>query len=89
MDVKITDTKDNTITYKIDNLSDGEFNYLIENLKEGKIIKKENNSIIYTITFKPELYPFQSFDSQLKIEDYISREEIEMKYFLISFLEDM
>ena len=45
MDVKITDTKDNTITYKIDNLSDGEFNYLIENLKEGKIYSSD---VFYT-----------------------------------------
>lgn len=87
MDVKIIKTENNTIIYEITNLDNSSMEFLLENL-EGDV-KKEENKLIYTLAFKPELYPFQSIDSQLKFEDYISRDEIEMKYFLVSFLEDM
>ncbi len=87
MDVKIIKTEDNTITYEITNLDEISKKFLLENLEED--IMEEENKLIYTIRFKPELYPFQSPDSQIKIEDYVAREEIEMKYFLLSFLEDM
>ena len=39
--------------------------------------------------FKKEFFPFQSRESKIKVEDFISREEIEMAIFLSSFLEDM
>ena len=87
MDVKIIKTEDNTITYEITNLDEISKKFLLENLEED--IMEEENKLIYTIRFNPELYPFQSPDSQIKIEDYVAREEIEMKYFLLSFLEDM
>ena len=87
MDVKIIKAENNTIIYKITDLNDKSKDFLLKNL-EGNL-KEENNNLIYKIEFKPELYPFQSPESKIKIEDYISREEIEMKYFLSSFLEDM
>ena len=40
-------------------------------------------------SFIEKFYPFKSVESQIKPEDFIAREEIEMKYFLSSFLEDM
>ena len=87
MDVKIIKTEQNTIIYEITILDDSSKKFLLEKLEENT--KEEENKLIYTIKFKPELYPFQSPDAQLKYEDYIAREEIEMKYFLLSFLEDM
>lgn len=45
--------------------------------------------MILKTKFKKEFFPFQSRESKIKVEDFISREEIEMAIFLSSFLEDM
>ena len=39
--------------------------------------------------YSEKFYPFNVDGFQIKPEDFVAREEIEMKYFLSSFLEDM
>ena len=90
MIVKITDYGQgevNFVEYQVLGLTEKQLIYLNENLDEETTIK-DNNLIIKSI-FEDELYPFQSDVAQFRINDFISREEIEMNVFLSSFLEDM
>lgn len=90
MIVKITDYGQgevNFVEYQVSGLTEEQLKYLNDNLNEKTSIR-EDNLIIESI-FDDELYPFQSEMAQFRLEDFISREEIEMAVFLSSFLEDM
>lgn len=91
MDVRIVDYGENAdggfISYNISGLSQNQLEFLNNNLDdETQII---NDNLILKTKFKKEFFPFQSSESKIKVEDFISREEIEMVIFLSSFLEDM
>lgn len=91
MDVRIVDYGENAdggfISYNISGLSQNQLEFLNNNLDdETQII---NDNLILKTKFKKEFFPFQSSESKIKVEDFISREEIEMAIFLSSFLEDM
>ena len=91
MIVKISDfgrdESKNFVDYNVSGLSSEQLNYLNDNLTE----KTEINGDILKITmyFDDELYPFGSEVAKLRLDDFIAREEIEMSFFLSSFLEDM
>lgn len=91
MDVRIVDYGENAdggfISYNISGLSQNQLEFLNNNLDDETQITKDN--LILKTKFKKEFFPFQSSESKIKVEDFISREEIEMTIFLFSFLEDM
>lgn len=71
----------------ISGLSQNQLEFLNNNLDDETQITNDN--LILKTKFKKEFFPFQSRESKIKVEDFISREEIEMAIFLSSFLEDM
>ena len=75
------------IEYRVSGLPLSQIELLNENLDENTIIS--DNSLKIKMYFSDELYPFQSDEAQLRLEDFIAREEIEMNVFLSSFLEDI
>ncbi|MBQ8016769.1 MAG: hypothetical protein IJ672_02625 [Methanobrevibacter sp.] len=77
----------NFVEYLVSDLSCEQLNYLNDNLEEKTRI--EGNDLIITMNFDDELYPFGSEVAKFRLDDFISREEIEMNIFLSSFLEDM
>ena len=87
MDVRIVDYGENAdggfISYNISGLSQNQLEFLNNNLDDETQITNDN------LILKKEFFPFQSSESKIKVEDFISREEIEMAIFLSSFLEDM
>lgn len=90
--VKVDDygeTEDNMhfVTYMISGLSEAELDYLIANL-EGELALEDGN-LFLNIFYSKQFFPFGSDDAHFKLEDFIKREEIEMTYFIASFLEDM
>ena len=91
MDVRIVDYGENAdggfISYNISGLSQNQLEFLNNNLDDETQITNDN--FILKTKFKKEFFPFQSRESKIKVEDFISREEIEMAIFLSSFLEDM
>lgn len=91
MDVRIVDYGENAdggfISYNISGLSQNQLEFLNNNLDDETQIT--NDTLILKTKFKKEFFPFQSRESKIKVEDFISREEIEMAIFLSSFLEDM
>ncbi len=90
MDVNITDYgqgERNFVEYTVSGLTVNQLEFLNENLTENTEIAGDN--LIITMDFDDELYPFQSEVAKFRLEDFISREEIEMMVFLSSFLEDM
>lgn len=90
MDVNITDYgqgERNFVEYTVSGLAVNQLEFLNENLTENTEIARDN--LIITMDFDDELYPFQSEVAKFRLEDFISREEIEMMVFLSSFLEDM
>ena len=91
MNVKITnygkiDDK-NYVEYDVSGLSFNQMEFLTENLVEETDI--EGDILKLKMYFEDELYPFQSDVAQIRLDDFIAREEIEMNVFLSSFLEDM
>lgn len=91
MDVKISDygkTDDkNFIEYTVFGLSESQICFLDEHLTEDT--KNENDVLKIMMYFDDILYPFQSETAKVRMDDFISREEIEMNIFLSSFLEDI
>ena len=75
------------IEYTIFGLSGEQIKYLDENLTESTFVK--GNLLKIKMYFEDKLYPFQSEVSKIRLDDFISREEIEMNVFLSSFLDDM
>lgn len=90
MIVKITDYNQgdvNYVTYQVSDLSLEQLNFLNDNLDEETEVVGGN--LLVKMYFEDELYPFQSNVARYRIDDFVSREEIEMNIFLSSFLEDM
>ena len=90
MIVKITDYGQgevNFVNYLVSGLSKEQLTFLDENLGEKTAIDEGN--LLITAYFDDKLYPFQSDVAKFRMEDFISREEIEMNVFLSSFLEDL
>lgn len=89
--VKITDYGKadgrNFVEYRISNLDLNQIEFLNDNLNEETQI--EGDVLILKVYFEDRLYPFQSDTAQLRLDDFIAREEIEMNVFLSGFLEDM
>lgn len=75
------------VTYDVLGLNPDQVNFLDSELEEETSIEGENLKI--TMYFNRELYPFQSDVAKFRLQDFISREEIEMNVFLSSFLEEM
>lgn len=86
-DYGVTDDEMHYVTYRVSGLSDGEFEFLTNNL-EGETIL-EDDSLLLNIFYSKKFFPFASDDAHFKLEDFVKREEIEMTYFIASFLEDM
>jgi hypothetical protein len=92
MEVKLTDygMKSDTegyVTYIISDLDDASLDFLYNNLEGEKV--RNDDSLNLTMFYIEKFYPFKSIEAQIKPDDFVAREEIEMKYFLSSFLEDM
>ena len=90
MDVKVSNYGQgevNFVEYSVSGLTDEQLNYLNDNLEEKTMIK--NGKLVIVMNFDDKLYPFGSDVAKLRLNDFISREEIEMNIFLLSFLEDM
>ena len=62
------------VTYRASGLSEKELDFLLN---------------LLNIFYSRKFFPFASDDAHFKLEDFIKREEIEMTYFIASFLEDM
>ena len=60
--------------------------YLDENLDEETSVDED---ILKIRMYFKDIFPFQSDVDKIRLDDFISREEIEMNVFLSSFLEDM
>lgn len=75
------------IEYMVLGLSSAQLSYLDSNLDEDTSIDDDN--LILTMYFDEKLYPFQSDAAKIRIDDFVSREEIEMNIFISGFLEDM
>lgn len=75
------------VEYIVSGLSQNQLEFLDGNLTEETLI--DGNSLKIIMYFDESLYPFQSDAAKLRIDDFISREEIEMNIFLSSFLDDM
>lgn len=87
--VKIVDYACNEkcfIKYQISNLSCDLLNYLNNNLDDETEL--DGDFLFLTTYFNKDFYPFKSDDAQLKINEYIAREEIEMLVYISGFLED-
>jgi len=90
MNVKITDYGQgevNFVAYLVSGLSREQLIFLNENLGEKTEILE--NNLLITMYFTDKLYPFQSEVAKFRLDDFISREEIEMNVFISSFLDDM
>lgn len=90
MIVKITDYGQgevNFVAYLVSGLSREQLIFLNENLGEKTEILE--NNLLITMYFTDKLYPFQSEVAKFRLDDFISREEIEMNVFISSFLDDM
>lgn len=77
----------NFVEYLVSDLTREQLNYLNDNLDEETSIAGDD--LLIRMHFDDELYPFQSDVAKFRLDDFISREEIEMNVFLSSFLEDM
>lgn len=91
MDVKISDYGgDNDkkfIEYEVFGLSESQVKFLDENLSEETEVG--NGILKIKMYFADNIYPFQSEVAKIRLDDFISREEIEMNVFLSGFLDDM
>lgn len=91
MIVKVSDYGDadkrKFVEYSVLELSEMQLKFLDENLDEDTQI--EGDALKVKMFFDDDLYPFQSDVAQFRLDDFIAREEIEMMFFLTSFLEDM
>ena len=75
------------VEYSVLELSEKQLKFLDENLDEDTQI--DDDLLKVKMFFEENLYPFQSDVAQFRLDDFIAREEIEMTFFLTSFLEDM
>ncbi|MBE6511448.1 MAG: hypothetical protein E7Z74_09390 [Methanobrevibacter millerae] len=90
MIVKITNFEENVdvpfIDYEVSGLASEQMIYLDENLDEETSVDED---ILKIRMYFKDIFPFQSDVAKIRLDDFISREEIEMNVFLSSFLEDM
>ncbi len=90
MIVKITDFDEDAeipyIDYEVSQLLESQMNFLDKNLDEETSI---DNGILKIRQYFEDIFPFQSDAAKIRLDDFISREEIEMNVFLSSFLEDV
>ncbi|MCQ2977632.1 MAG: hypothetical protein MJ232_06445 [archaeon] len=86
-DYGITEDEMHYVTYRASDLDEKSLNYLNNNLEGDTIL--ENGDLIMNIYYSKKFFPFGSDDAKFNLDDFIKREEIEMFYFLIGFLEDM
>jgi len=77
----------NFVNYLVSGLSKEQLTFLNDNLDEKTTVEGDN--LLITLNFSDKLYPFQSDVAKFRLDDFISREEIEMNVFLSSFLDDM
>ena len=75
------------VTYDVGGLTSKQCNFLSDELEEETSIEGDGLKIV--MHFNKELYPFESDAAKIRLDDFISREEIEMNLFLSSFLEEM
>ena len=75
------------VAYEVSGLLPDQLDYLDSNLEEETSV--EGNNLKIVMYFPHELYPFHSDVAKIRLDDFISREEIEMNLFLSSFLEDI
>ena len=89
MFVKISDYSDSdkSVEYLVSGLLSTQMEFLNDNLEEETAL--EGDILKIKMHFSEDLYPFQSEIAQLRLDDFIAREEIEMNVFLSGFLEDM
>lgn len=81
---KISDK--NYIEYDVLGLSQNQMSFLNDNLVEETCIEGEIFKL--KMYFDDRLYPLQSDAAQIRLDDFIAREEIEMNMFLSGFLEE-
>ena len=90
MIIKITNFDENTeipyVDYEVSELSSSQLNFLNDNLEDETSIDKD---ILKIRLYFNEFFPFHSDVAQIRLDDFIAREEIEMNLFLSGFLEDM
>ncbi|WP_407415284.1 DUF5750 family protein [Methanobrevibacter sp.] len=90
MIVKITNFDENAeipyVDYEVSQLMQNQMDFLNNNLDEETSI---DDDILKIRVYFEDFFPFQSDVAKIRLEDFISREEIEMNVFLSSFLEDM
>ena len=90
MIVKITNFDEDAeipyIDYEVSQLLESQMNFLNSNLDEETSI---DNDVLKIRQYFEDIFPFQSDVAKIRLDDFISREEIEMNVFLSSFLEDM
>lgn len=90
MIVKITNFDEDAeipyIDYEVSQLLESQMNFLNSNLDEETCI---DNDVLKIRQYFEDIFPFQSDVAKIRLDDFISREEIEMNVFLSSFLEDM
>lgn len=90
MIVKITNFDEDAeipyIDYEVSHLLESQMNFLDSNLDEETSI---DNGVLKIRQYFEDIFPFQSDVAKIRLDDFISREEIEMNVFLSSFLEDM
>ena len=86
MIVKITNFDENVdvpfIDYEVSGLASGQMIYLDENLDEETSVDED---ILKIRMYFKDIFPFQSDVAKIRLDDFISREEIEMNVFLSSF----
>lgn len=90
MIVKITNFDENAeipyVDYEVSQLLPNQMDFLNNNLDEETSI---DENILKIRVYFEDFFPFQSDVAKIRLEDFISREEIEMNLFISSFLEDM
>ena len=82
-----TDDEMHYVTYRASGLSDAELEFLLNNLEGETVV--DDGDLFINIFYSKKFFPFASDAAHFKIDDFIKREEIEMTYFIASFLEDM
>ena len=86
-DYGVTDDDMHYVSYRVSGLSEEELDFLTNNLEGETIV--EDGDLLINIFYSRKFFPFASDDAHFKLDDFIKREEIEMTYFIASFLEDM
>ena len=80
------DADDYYVIYKVNGLDQQDQEMLKEKV-EGTVEIKDGNFFI-TNHFEERYFPFGSEAAQIRAEDFVAREEIEMTVYLTSLLED-